>query len=250
MRIVFYLLSHFLFLNAALAETTENPIVRNQLRANQEAAEAAAAEKPVAEPETSLTPKSKPVSASSRGPASSSVNENKVCSQELSIFAMRPSAKAPPLQTCEMQLDNRFAEAVKEYIPQCAKVAANQLGMTLPTHVSLEQMGAYNVRKINTPSGKGDVWSRHSLGMAMDISAITLHNGYSSQKIDLTDKTHNQNFYNSFRSCWDNSMKNFMGKECTCSIGHAHTHDPSNHLHNDHMHISLTCPSQSGVAGC
>lgn len=185
-----------------------------------------------------------------KGPAHSAQEQN-VCTDQLEMFAARPSAAAPPLQTCQMHLNGKFAEILKTNIPQCAKEAALKSGLSAPTKVALEQMGGFNVRQINTPSGKGGSWSRHSLGMALDISAIKLFNGPSTKKIDLTKDTKDQKFYNDFRNCWDSAIEVHMGKEsCTCSIGHQHTHDPSNDLHDDHMHISLACPPQSGVAVC
>ncbi len=229
------------------AETTENPIVRNQLREQAEA-EAAAAEKMV-EATESTRATSPPVSTQRAPP--NGADEQNVCTNQLEVFAARPSAAAPPLQTCQMHLDSKFAELLKAYIPQCAKEAALKSGLSAPTRVALEQMGGFNVRQINTPSGKGESWSRHSLGMALDISSIKLFNGSYTKKIDLTKNTTDQKFYNDFRSCWNSAIEIHNGKEsCTCSIGHQHTHDPSNELHDDHMHISLSCPPQSGVAVC
>lgn len=219
----------------------EDPRMREALR--EQAEEATAAE------EAKIKTPSPP-SASGGPRPQRTVSENEVCNSELSVFAQRASQYAPPLETCKMQLDSQFAEALQKFIPLCAKSAAASMHWNIPTHVSLEQMGGFSDRKINTPSGQGSSWSRHSVGKALDISALTLHNGTSSYKIDLTDRTQNQNFYDAFRTCWDNSMKSFLGKECTCSIGHSHTHPPSNELHNDHMHISLSCPPQTGVAGC
>ncbi len=178
------------------------------------------------------------------------LSENEVCNNQLTVFAQRPSLAAPPLETCKMYLDSQFSEAIQKFIPLCAKSAAASLRWSIPTHVSLEQMGGFADRKINTPSGVGSSWSRHSVGKAMDISALTLHNGTSSYKIDLTSRTQNQNFYDAFRTCWDNSMKSSLGNECTCSVGSPKTYEPSNELHDDHMHISLSCPTQSGVAVC
>lgn len=221
----------------------EDPRMREALRKQAEAAEAVKSKE-----DRSPTTK---MPQQQHGPRPQrTLSENEVCNSELTVFAQRPSLSAPPLQTCKMYLDSQFSEAIQKFIPLCAKSAAAYMHWNIPTHVSLEQMGGFADRKINTPSGVGSSWSRHSVGKALDISALTLHNGTSSYKIDLTNRTQNQNFYDAFRTCWDNSMKSFLGKECTCSIGHSHTHEPSNDLHDDHMHVSLSCPTQSGVAVC
>lgn len=88
------------------------------------------------------------------------------------------------------------------------------------------------------------------MGMAMDLSAITLINDTGKLRIDLTDETQNKNFYDAFRNCWDRILQSYNGGKCTCSIGYPHTHPPSNELHKNHMHVSLCCPPQTGVAGC
>lgn len=248
MKFVLFAFSGLFFTLQGLAETTENPIVRNQLRKLAEA-EAEAAAKEASEVQSSV-PTTSPQSSQKAAPPNGAGEQN-LCTSQLEVFAARPSAAAPPLQTCQMHLDGKFAEILKTYIPQCAKEAALKSGLSAPTKVALEQMGGYNVRQINTPSGKGGSWSRHSLGMALDISSIKLFNGPYTKKIDLTKNTTDQKFYNDFRSCWNSAIEIHNGKEsCTCSIGHQHTHDPSNELHDDHMHISLSCPPQSGVAVC
>ncbi len=180
------------------------------------------------------------------------LSSSNLCNSGLSIESTpeTPTANGRGVATCEMMLDDQFAEALQKYIPLCAKSAAASQHWAIPTHVTVQQMGGFADRKINTPSGEGDSWSRHSVGKALDISALIMNHGGPSYKIDLTDRTQNQSFYDAFRTCWDNSMKSFLGQNCTCSIGHPHTHPPSNELHNNHMHISLTCPTQPNVAGC
>ena len=179
-----------------------------------------------------------------------------LCNSQLSVEAapeVAPTQKGRAIPTCEMTLDSQFAEAIQTYVPLCAKSAAASQRWTIPTHVTIQQMGGYVDRKINTPSGQGDSWSRHAVGKALDISALVMDHGGPPYRIDLTDSTQNQKFYDAFRTCWDNSMQSYMssgGRTCTCSIGHPHTHPPSNVLHKNHMHISLTCPTQPGVAGC
>ncbi len=170
--------------------------------------------------------------------------------QSLSVYADRDviARGGQAIQTCEMTLNPYFAQLLKAFIPKCAKEAALKNGMSLPTSVSIEQMGGYANRNARNSSRL----SRHALGMALDISAITLHNNglfgnSSSQRIALTENTTNQPFYDSFRSCWDAAVVQATGGKCTCSIGHSHTHDPSNALHDDHMHISLSCPRGNAV---
>ena len=174
--------------------------------------------------------------------------------QSFSVYADRDviSQGGRALQTCEMYLNPYFAQLIKAFIPKCAKEAALKSGMSVPTSVSIEQMGGYADRNARNSTKR----SRHSHGMALDISAISLHYaGQSTQRIALTSTTSNQEFYDAFRSCWDKSAivatnEQERGSRCTCSIGHAHTHDPSNALHDDHMHLSLSCPSSSGTVTC
>lgn len=179
-----------------------------------------------------------------------------LCNSQLSVEAnpaVTPTQNGRAISTCEMMLDSQFAEAIQTYVPLCAKSAAAFLHWAIPTHVTIQQMGGFADRKINTPSGPGNSWSRHSVGKALDISALIMSHGGVPYKIDLTSRTKNQNFYDAFRTCWDNSVQSMVrnkGQNCTCSIGHTHTHKPSNNLHDNHMHISLTCPQQRGVAGC
>ncbi len=173
--------------------------------------------------------------------------------QSFSVYADRDaiSRNGQALQTCEMLLNPYFAQLIKAFIPKCAKEAAVKNGISLPTSVSIEQMGGYANRDARNSTKR----SRHSHGMALDVSAIRLHTRdmlgrESTQRIQLTDKTSNQPFYDSFRTCWDAAVAEVNGKNCTCSIGHQHTHDPSNALHNDHMHISLSCPPSPGTVNC
>jgi hypothetical protein len=173
--------------------------------------------------------------------------------QSFSVYADRDliSRGGRALQTCEMMLNPFFAQLIKAFIPKCAKEAAVKNGMSLPTSVSIEQMGGYASRNARNSTKR----SRHSHGMALDVSAIRLHSRdmlgrESTRRIELTGKTSNQAFYDSFRSCWNAAVVEGNGRNCTCSIGHEHTHDPSNALHNDHMHISLSCPSSPGTTNC
>lgn len=173
--------------------------------------------------------------------------------QSFSVYADRDiiSRGGQAIQTCEMMLNPFFAQLIKAFIPKCAKEAAVKNGMSLPTSVSIEQMGGYANRDARNSTKR----SRHSHGMALDVSAIRLHSRdmlgrESTQRIELTDKTSNQPFYDSFRTCWDAAVAEVNGRNCTCSIGHRHTHEPSNELHNDHMHISLSCPPSPGTVNC
>jgi hypothetical protein len=192
--------------------------------------------------------------AIANGPLNNMSTQN-LCSgdQSFSVYADRDTIarNGQALQTCEMMLNPYFAQLIKAFIPKCAKEAAVKNGMSLPTSVSIEQMGGYANRNARNSSKR----SRHSHGMALDVSAIRLHSRdmlgrESTQRIELTGNTSNQPFYDSFRTCWDAAVAEVSGRSCTCSIGHEHTHDPSNALHNDHMHISLACPPSPGTVNC
>lgn len=192
--------------------------------------------------------------AIANGPLNNMSTQN-LCNgdQSFSVYADRDliSRGGQALQTCEMMLNPFFAQLIKAFIPKCAKEAAVKNGMSLPTSVSIEQMGGYANRDARNSTKR----SRHSHGMALDVSAIRLHSRdmlgrESTQRIALTGNTTNQPFYDAFRTCWDVAVAEVSGRNCTCSIGHEHTHDPSNALHNDHMHISLSCPSAPGTVNC
>jgi hypothetical protein len=247
MKYILFILSLF-FCYQALSETYENPAVREHLRK-----QAAEAEAQVSGEVTSTKPTATPSATTyaKQGPPHEALTTN-MCTDELKIFAARPSRNAPPLETCNMYLDTRFADKLKTHIPLCAKTAALKSGMgQIPVSVSIEQMGGFNVRPINTPKGPGDSWSRHSVGMALDISALVLDMGTYTRRVELTDKTQDSLFYKEFRNCWQKAIEIHGGKEsCLCSIGHQHSHPYSNELHNDHMHVSLICPPQPKVAGC
>ena len=97
-----------------------------------------------------------------------------MCTPEVQFFAARPSQNAPPLMTCNMNLDLRFAEMLKTYIPCSANTAALSSGMAqAPGSISIEQMGGFSVRIMNEPSDQEDVWMCHSLGMAIEIHMHT-----------------------------------------------------------------------------
>ncbi|MBY0385477.1 hypothetical protein K2X05_09985, partial [bacterium] len=116
MKFIIFFLSLF-FCFQALSDLTEgNPAVIEYLKKQKAEAEASGE---VTTPKNS----SSPTSGSSYGPPRT-VIENEMCTSELKIFAARPSKSAPSLMTCQMQLDTRFAEHLKEYIPFCAKKAA------------------------------------------------------------------------------------------------------------------------------
>lgn len=155
----------------------------------------------------------------------------------------------PPKPTCEMNLNPDFAKLLETELPRCATLASQEVFKMIPTvPVAVHQIGGYANRPTNTPSGPGSSMSRHSQGMALDISGMTVFINGKPQHIEFTSNSNNQPFYDKFRTCWDNALR--CSGKCTCSIGHPHTHPPSNEKHNDHMHISLTCPSMPGVAGC
>jgi Extensin-like protein C-terminus len=148
------------------------------------------------------------------------------------------------IPSCDMYLNPYFAQLFKAFVPKCAKEAAVATGMNIPTSVSIEQLGGFVKRNARN----SNQLSRHALGMAMDVSSITLqYNGGNTQRIDLTKDTKNQPFYDSFRSCWDKSVAVVNGKNCACSVGHTHTHKPSNDLHDDHMHLALACPPGGAI---
>jgi hypothetical protein len=192
------------------------------------------------------------------------VGPENVCSPGVTVIGLT-DVKGRKLEdnTCDMTLDANFAQTLREDVPRCIKEAAVKIYGKVPVRIELYQIGAYNVRKINTPSNAGktdaqktDKWSKHSTGQAMDFEGVGMDFGDDSRitKVQFTKDTNNQPFYDVFRDCWDKTERTTVsGKTCkTCSIGHPHTHPFSNVLHNDHMHFSLDCrpPSQPNVAGC
>lgn len=191
----------------------------------------------------------------------SGVTEQNLCNSELQVMARAEGNPNDVTDSCSMLLKQDFADALKTLVPKCAKEAALANGWNLPTSVTLYQMGGYSNRTINTPTTvnnpeakKQASMSRHSEGQALDVDGILLHgSGSSPVFIPLTEEAAREprtnSFYKNFRACWDKELTT-DGRVCTCSIGHPHVHEPSNELHRDHMHLSLTCPAKPGVAGC
>ena len=152
------------------------------------------------------------------------------------------------IPSCEMNLNPYFAQLFKAFVPKCAKEAALKSGMDVPTSVSVEQLGGY----VNRNARNSNQLSRHALGMAMDVSSVTLRyrdflGRESVKQIDLSKQTNNQAFYDSFRSCWDASVAEVNGKNCACSVGHSLSREPSNELHDDHVHLALACPPGGAI---
>ncbi len=152
------------------------------------------------------------------------------------------------IPSCEMSLNPYFAQLFKSFVPKCAKEAALKNGMDVPTSVSVEQLGGY----VNRNARNSSKLSRHALGMAMDISSVTLRyrdslGRESVKRIELSKQTNDQAFYDSFRSCWDASVAEVNGKNCACSVGHSQSREPSNELHDNHMHLALACPPGGAI---
>lgn len=252
MRQIIFFISLF-YSVYGLCDTQNNPAVLEYLR--KQAAESEAETETSSEVTSANKAPASPT-ASEQGPPRS-VSEQEMCTNELRVsYVNTATDKGVVQETCKMQMNEAFANALKVYLPKCARQAAINLRLNpIPTNISIEHLGGFNVRKANTVNGPGNSWSRHSLGKAIDISAIILENGTSKTRIDLTKDTQNQAFYNAFRACWDKSMEEAQyaqyGKNCTCSIGHTHAaYEPANHKHDDHMHLSLSCPAQTNVVGC
>lgn len=98
----------------------ENPLMREALRKQAEAAEATKTNKKRSQttkmPQQHLGPRPQ-----------RTLSENDLCTNELTVLASRESITkgGQPIQTCKMYLDGAFAGVLKEYIPKCAKDAAN-----------------------------------------------------------------------------------------------------------------------------
>ena len=195
--------------------------------------------------------------------AAPGVNLNVAAAVDFKVFAYNGPGPRVPDDSCEMALDPVFGEAFRSFVPKCALNAAQVAGISgsnkFVTGVEATQMGGYTRRHTNIPGSNGqsvhgESWSRHSTGEAVDLESINLKfSDGTSQKIELTSNSNNNDFYDAFRNCWDTALDGLPAtKGCMCSIACNGKHKPSNGLHNNHMHISFKCSKHppARVAGC
>jgi hypothetical protein len=153
----------------------------------------------------------------------------------------------------KMQMRESMAEHVNKYFLVCVQEAARSAGIVVVTHVEVQTSGCYEDRK--TKAGK---ISNHARGRACDISGFTLEPGGQKMagKMPESETGSNKKFYDTFRSCWQESI--FMSSNGACqgkpgesgsgSIGApGHGPPPEMHDHCDHIHLSFPeCADKGG----
>lgn len=140
-------------------------------------------------------------------------------------------------------INPQFAAHMKKYFLKCVQQGAKDAGINGVQKVFINHMGVY----VDRTTKAGSV-SQHAYGRAMDIGTIDLlgSGGNNLGKIDTNVGAYsgqNQQMYDGFLKCWQESMKE--GQMCggegeAGGLGHEKSNHPlKNADHNDHIHMSF-----------
>lgn len=163
------------------------------------------------------------------------------CQSEFNFFL--DHRKATRKSDCKFKIAKDFKDAVETDFKACIKEASEQMGWGQPAFISIVHDGCYVPRNARNSGQR----SSHATGRGLDINKIELDFFNSTtrdgkESIDFKKGTGHPQFYSSVRDCW--GKKN----PCNRSIGFVGSRNvangKSNSLHNDHLHISKTCPPQ------
>lgn len=163
------------------------------------------------------------------------------CQSEFNFFL--DHRKSTRKSDCKFKIAKDFKDAVETDFKDCIKQASEEMGWGQPAFISIVHDGCYVPRNARNSKQK----SSHATGRGLDINKIELDFFNSStregkESIDFKKGTGHPQFYSSVRDCW--GKKN----PCNRSIGFVGSrkvaNGKANSLHNDHLHISKTCPPQ------
>lgn len=148
-------------------------------------------------------------------------------------------------KTCSFKIGKDFKEAFETTFRQCLDESSETMGWGKPSSIRILHDGCYNPRNARGSRQR----SAHATARALDIKSIELQFPDSKppkddENILFTRRTDNPKFYSLVRDCW--GKRNL----CNRSIGFPGSgkaeNGVNNDLHNDHLHISKTCPPQLG----
>lgn len=135
-----------------------------------------------------------------------------------------------------------FAKNLNNTFHICIDVAAKEAGWPSPRRVFIRHLGSYNDRNARNSSRL----SHHAYARAWDIVNFNLFdeegNHYKASTLLRDYKNEQATFYDSFRSCWQDSMPESCevgDSEYKGSVGHQASVLGGNSLHNDHLHLTF-----------
>lgn len=145
--------------------------------------------------------------------------------------------------SCKFKIGKDFKDAFETTFKECINESSEAMGWGKPTFIKVRHDGCYNPRNARGSSKR----SAHATARALDISSVELDFTNSTPQKDpenilFTKRTDSPKFYSLVRECWGtkNSCNRSIGFPGSGSVENGINND----LHNDHLHISKTCPPQ------
>lgn len=166
------------------------------------------------------------------------MTESNFCSKDFNFILDTPRASAG--QGCDFRIATDFKNAVENDFKACLKQASEEMGWGTPTFMTIKHDGCYVPRSVRGGGGR----SSHATARGLDINHVSLEfaDGENSrtENISFEKGTKYPKYYSLVRECW--GSKN----PCHRSIGYSGARSVTNGIqksnHNDHLHISKTCP--------
>lgn len=151
-------------------------------------------------------------------------------------------------------INPQFAAHMKKYFLKCIQEGGRAAGINGIQKVRINHMGVY----VDRTTKAGSV-SQHAYGRGMDIGSVDLLGSGDNAvgKLDTNVGAYsgqNQQMYDGFMKCWQESMKEGQmcgGEGSAGGLGHEQSNHPlKNADHNDHIHMSFAqCKGNPYPAG-
>lgn len=164
--------------------------------------------------------------------------QSNFCSNDFNFVLDHPRARAS--QGCNFKIATDFKTALENDLKACLKSASEEMGWGTPTFMTIKHDGCYVPRNV---SGSRTI-SSHATARGLDINEVELQfvdgDNSRTENVSFTKQTKHPKYYSLVRECW--GSKN----SCNRSIGFKGSRSVKNGIsnsdHNDHLHISKTCP--------
>lgn len=166
------------------------------------------------------------------------MSQSDFCSKDFNFVLNHP--RATQNQGCNFKIASDFKNAVENDLKECLKQASEEMGWGAPTFMTIKHDGCYVPRGVRGGGGL----SSHATARGLDINNVELqfmeNEGLRTENISFQKGTKYPKYYTLVRECWGSKHP------CNRSIGYAGARSVKNGIqkanHNDHLHISKTCP--------